>query len=243
MKKIKRIMICFISVLLLNALLLFSYSFFTEKENNNAVEKGKFFDVLVNDNPITKTNDYDVSNWDSQTSSKEKKQIFSILENADCKKTGKLVACSVQLLQNSRNSICEIELFEINGESKENTNSISEWFSKTHNSAVSCEIVKLFEDYYLVCDYIDDVEDIDNFFLTSVYKVVNSEEICNIDDFQKSNEYYSRTYPDKISFFASSPLWIVLFVATLLCEVLLVYNITGKRDRTGDGSKPLKKCD
>ena len=137
------------------------------------------------------------------------------------------------MLQNSRNSICEIELFEINGESKENTTNISEWFSKTYNSAVSCEIVKLFEDYYLVCDYIDDVEDIDNFFLTSVYKVVNSEEICNIDDFQKSNEYYSRTYPDKISIFASSPLWIVLFVATLLCEFLLVYNITGKTKNRG----------
>ncbi len=229
MKKF-RIVLSILIVFLLNVTALYTYCYVTDDDNTNVIDGGSLFDVLANGNEITKKSDYGVDNWssNSKTTPKEKAEIISILENADCRKSSKFTACFVKLLQTSRNSISELDIIEYNNVKKEDANRVAAWLGNVKKSAISCDVVKLFNNYYLICTYMKDADDIENFSNTAVYKVTNSKEIQEIDNYQKENEYFYPSYPEGLYFIRMSNFWIVLLIGLFIFEVFVIYKISNK---------------
>lgn len=235
MKKFFRIISFFIVVILINNIAIFIYGFSTIKTSKTSLEGGSFSDILIGENTNIDYNDYFVQNWTEGGIAKENsKEILQIISDIRCEKLNKFYCCLVCWAQTSYNSISEIELQSISGKDIEYPIN-KDTLTKLTGSVFCCDIVKIFNQYYIITRSIDGTG-IDDAFTKSVYKMDTDESVGRIELYKTQNELYKRSFPGELYHYYSSPVLIILSFIVMFFEAFIVFLIYKKIIRNNQGT-------
>lgn len=228
LKGIVILLISFLIVACVNYTFIFAYAYKNEEVYESALSQGNIEQILLQDNKIVKLSDYNLSNWGDVDVYIDSTPIITELKKSQYKLVGKGEQVLVRFLQNRWNSIAQIDLNSTNFPKYK-----SETYSKSVDTCVNFEIVKIFGEYYLINDYTYNQF---GFEVTAVYKATSPEDIGSISEIAGEIDYYGFSlfsfYPEGLFLFASTTLDKVLNIGFVLLETFIVYKII-KRFRKG----------
>lgn len=234
MKIFKKFILILCIVIILNNLLIFAYGFCTMRLSSIAPDNLQFSETIVGINEDISYSDYIVENWtEEELPPNTTEVVLGTLENIRCTKLNKFYSCVICWCQTSRNSISQISLDRINDVTLSYPIS-KEALSGAIGSAFSCDVIKIFNSYFAITYFIDDVE-VEGLFTTSVYKLDVTEDIETIEEFKSNNELYEREFPEYLSYYYSSPALICLsFLLMIIETAAIVCIVTRYKKRKSD---------
>ena len=228
MRKIRIFILVLIVVFFINNLSIFSYGFATMRCSKVARDFGGFFEVLDNDNPNIEYYDYSMRNWSKQNIDfKNSKEILDELQNIECRKLSRFFSSIICFLQNKNNSTIEIVLKQIDAKIIETPLEKTQ-LEMISGSVYSCEIVKMFNQYFLICYFIDSVE-VDDLFTIAVYAVETIEGSKEkLDGLKSDNELFEKRFPEYLSYYMNSIQCICFWYLSMVIETFLIFYLVGK---------------
>lgn len=225
MKNIIRFFLIFVMIFLLNNCCIFVYGCYNFVEYDLSKDDGILSDILLNGNSEITYSDYTISNWsESKIEQTKAKEVMLALKNVECIKESWFKSNCICFLQTANNSITQIKIDSVN--SKKITYPISKFdFSYMVGSAFSCEIVNIFNQYYLILDFAEETA----LFPQAVYRCsLNNEQIDLLHSLKQTNELYKRNYPKELAHYYASPSLIIASFVIMLLETSIVMVIAKK---------------
>lgn len=226
MKKLINILLSVVIVFSLNIAIIAVVAFATEKADSNSVQKGTVNDVIFQNNTVASEKDYSLLNWGYGDIRPSADEAFKILAESEYKKVSFTSQVLIQLVQNKANSV--IMLFQYPTYVNEESDSYLR-YELGQGSASRVFLVKLFNDYYVIAEYIeqDSVTDSNKFgnITTSVYKAISPENIAEIENLETEKTHYSSYsfYPVVLARFFTTPLSKIISILGLIAETLIAY--------------------
>lgn len=235
MKKLINILLSVVIVFSLNIAIIAVVAFATEKADSNSVQKGTVNDVIFQNNTTVSEKDYSLLNWGYGDTRPSADEAFKILAESEYKKVNFTAQVLIQLVQNKSNSVIMLSQYPtyVNGESDSYLR-----YEMGQGSASRVFLVKLFNDYYVIAEYIeqDSVTDSNKFgnIITSVYKAITPENIAEIENLETEKTHYSSYsfYPVVLAPFFTTKFSKIVSIVVLVLETLLVYHLLCRKKKT-----------
>ncbi len=233
MKKFTRMLLSILIVITVNKIIIAFVAFSTETMDSNAIQLGTINDIVFQENKAVSKENYSLLNWGFGNDVSSADEAFLILDKTKYEKVSFTEQVAIQLIQNRFNSV--IMLYQYPTYYRDNADSYA-CIALRQGSASKVVVVKLFNNYYLIVDYIENNSVTENNKLgnhtTAVYSAIFPESIKEIETLQTEKTHYSSYsfYPLKLAQYVATPISKITNISGIILEIIIVYNSLLRRD-------------